>query len=200
MSDWKLAGEHVAFKRPLEAPAVLRPLLERSLYRVSYYLILSDPALSASRRWLGLYEATADNAVQWLQAYTDTTPKMVRYYLPAAPGSGFRAETPIYEGHWRATRDEQSELPWPVPDPQWTDRAAFSQTLVDVEDGAHRVDYRGSSSCRLCGQKNGHEGLRLERWEWPAGYRHYIAEHGVRPSAAFQAFIEGVTAGRGPKR
>ncbi len=121
MSDWKLAGEHVAFKRPLEAPSVLRPSLGRSLYHVSYYLVLSDPALSASGRWLGLYEATGDNAVQWLQAYTDTTPKMVRYYFSAEPGTGFRAETPMYEGHWRATRDEQSELPWPVPDPQWTD-------------------------------------------------------------------------------
>ncbi len=29
----------------------------------------------------------------------------------------------------------------------------------------------------------------LAQWEWPAGFRHYVEDHRVRPSAAFEEFI-----------
>jgi hypothetical protein len=26
-------------------------------------------------------------------------------------------------------------------------------------------------------------------WEWPEGFRHYVADHCVRPSVAFEHFV-----------
>jgi hypothetical protein len=114
---------------------------------------------------------------------------MMRYYILAPTGTGFPSESPLYEGHWRWSIDESSELPWPEPQPKWRDRAAFLGCLDRVEAAATRIAYRGFSRCRLCGQRNGHEALRLARWEWPAGFRHYISDHDVRPSTEFRQFV-----------
>jgi len=105
----------------------------------------------------------------------------------------FVAREPEYEGYWRATIDERSDLPWPTPDTEWTGRAVFLRFLDGIEAHAERIAYRGMSICRVCGRLNGHEGLRLAGWEWPAGYKHYIADHGVRPSLAFERYILGLT-------
>lgn len=85
--------------------------------------------------------------------------------------------------------DGSDTLPWPESDPEWRERDAYLVQLDRVEALATRIVYRGISLCRLCGQKNGHEAFRLGRWEWPSGYRHYIAEHDVRPSQNFIDFI-----------
>jgi hypothetical protein len=95
--------------------------------------------------------------------------------------------------YWRATIDERSDLPWPAPDPEWTGRAVFLRLLDGIETHAERIAYRGLSVCRVCSCHNGYEGLRLAGWEWPAGYRHYIADHGVRPSLAFENHILRLT-------
>lgn len=61
--------------------------------------------------------------------------------------------------------------------------------LDPAERLCERIAYRGHSSCRLCHAKNGFESLRLDGWEWPSGFRHYVEVHGVRPTRAFEAFI-----------
>jgi len=98
---------------------------------------------------------------------------------------------PQYEGHWRASRGDPSELPWPDPEPTWDGRAAFLAALERAEAAAERVAYRGFSLCRICGCTNGSAALRLDEWEWPAGYKHYVVDHDVRPSVAFEAFVLG---------
>jgi hypothetical protein len=42
---------------------------------------------------------------------------------------------PKKEGYWRTTRDEESELPWPIPDPDWDGRIWFLASLDQVEAG-----------------------------------------------------------------
>ena len=69
-------------------------------------------------------------------------------------------------------------------DPEWTGRAVFLRLPDGIE--AHAV-------CRVCSCHDGYEGLRLAGWEWPAGYRHYIADHGVRPSLSFENHILTLT-------
>jgi hypothetical protein len=91
------------------------------------------------------------------------------------------------EGFWRNTHNP--ELPWPEPDPTWDGRDVFLRALDGVERGARRVAFRGYSPCRICGCQNGFQTLETGDWMWPQGYRHYIAEHAVRPSAAFEDFI-----------
>jgi|HubBroStandDraft_1064217.scaffolds.fasta_scaffold501759_2 hypothetical protein len=85
--------------------------------------------------------------------------------------------------------EEVSTLPWPIPAPEWLGRTAFLRKLSMLEAAAERIAYRGKSRCRLCRSENGHEALRFHGWEWPAGYRHYIADHHVRPSGEFEAFV-----------
>jgi hypothetical protein len=96
---------------------------------------------------------------------------------------------PLYEGHWRASYDGESDLPWPQPELDWADWAAFLDALDSAEARAERIAYRGFSHCRICGCMNGSEAFRLAEWEWPAGFRHYVADHCVRPSREFEAFV-----------
>lgn len=51
--------------------------------------------------------------------------------------------------------------------------------------------YKGSSTCRCCGNTNGSGDYKSDGWVWPEGLHHYIAKHNVRPSLAFQEFILG---------
>lgn len=192
LSNWELVAQHVTLRPTADVPESIRRVLSRGLYRITYYVILEDPELPPALRWIRVLESADDKGLQFLQAFTETTPEMVRYYLPTAPGAGFCAKKPVYEGHWRASFDEVSELPWPIPDPSWMKRSEFLQKLDAVESVADGIEYRGISLCRLCGQENGHRAFRLDRWEWPSGFRHYVAEHGVRPSEAFESFIGGV--------
>jgi len=94
-----------------------------------------------------------------------------------------------YEGHWRNNFSEESDLPWPIEDVDWPEKSLFLTALNAVEREAENISYRGISLCRLCGCKDGHRAYRLESWEWPAGFRHYLQEHGVRPSMEFETFI-----------
>lgn len=94
------------------------------------------------------------------------------------------------EGHWRRSRDERSPWRWPQPEHGWPALPAFLEALDRAEAAAERLVYRGISPCRLCGRPNGCVAFRLAGWEWPEGYRHYLADHAVRPTPAFQAFAE----------
>jgi hypothetical protein len=119
------------------------------------------------------------------------------FYVPAPPGdeSGFDARTARYEGLWRAYPDEPSELPWPAVVDDWLARPAFLGVLTGIEANARRIAYRGYSICRFCRCRNRHDSFQLNEWEWPAGFRHYVENHRVRPSAAFEEFILAANTG-----
>jgi hypothetical protein len=97
------------------------------------------------------------------------------------------------EGFWRRHETEDSPLPWPAPDPHWQCPPGFLQKLDALEAVSTHIDWMGSSTCRLCGKPNGHSDFKAGQWLWPQGYRHYIADHRVRPSPAFEAFISSCT-------
>jgi hypothetical protein len=153
-------------------------------------IVVPDPTDPSRRRHAKTYET--DNAGAVLRFARDLSDDNIwRFYVPASIGTegAFEAAEAKYEGHWRASYDEESELPWPKPEHNWAGRAAFLDSLDRVEAVAERVAYRGLSLCRMCGCRNGHEALRMAEWEWPAGFRHYLAAHCVRPSTEFEAFI-----------
>lgn len=92
------------------------------------------------------------------------------------------------EGFWRSAG--QPELPMPTVDAQWRDRNAFISRLAALQRRARSTAYKGSAPCRLCDRRhNGSETFSLFGWEWPSGYIHYLTDHGVRPSAPFEAFV-----------
>jgi hypothetical protein len=113
------------------------------------------------------------------------------------------------EGFW-ATSKSESGAPIPLPYPQhsdvaWKGKKKFLALLEHVEQyggkfGTVRADmFRGFSMCRCCRKPNGSgeytatfdfsKNDRPTVWVWPSGYAHYIREHNVRPSLAFQEFI-----------
>ncbi len=158
-------------------------------------IILPDPVSSSREHWLKVYEIKNEETHLMFAANFSLEDRTCAFYVPAASGEAgtFAAREPEYEGYWRATIDERSDLPWPTPDPEWAGRAVFLRLLDSIEARAERIAYRGISICRVCRCHNGHEGLRLAGWEWPAGYRHYLADHGVRPSLAFENHILTLT-------
>lgn len=98
--------------------------------------------------------------------------------------------SPMREGFWFS--EDEPRLPIPIgADHPWTGLAWFVQCLQKLEVNLQPVAYRGSSRCRLCGQRNGNEEFNSSGWKWPSGYRHYIEDHNVRPSLAFQEFVLG---------
>lgn len=114
-----------------------------------------------------------------------------RFFVPAVPSEkgAFEARTPRREGFWRSRLDADEDLPWPGAQPEWPERDAFLEMLHRAESQAEKIAYRGFSLCRICTCRNGSQSFRLDVWEWPWGYRHYLTEHNVRPSHDFELFI-----------
>jgi len=195
MTRWRLLAEIPAFvRRPL--PEEVRPLVLGN-WRVVGRVILLDPSVPPGENWLNVCEVSEGEHRRFLNWMSDAQPPTSRYYVATSEDTGFRSESPLYEGHWRQSIDEDSEWPWPTPDPDWPGRGVFLERLARIESSAYRVIYRGISRCRVCGESNGHEAFRLRRWEWPAGFRHYVTEHGVRPSADFEALLADHQSGPG---
>jgi len=93
------------------------------------------------------------------------------------------------EGFWYSK--DEPHFPMPVPCP---DRVAFKSAVLRLlslaEEKAHCIQYRGSSSCRLCDlRRNGSYTYVLGGWAWPSGYSHYIDVHNVRPTEEFRKFL-----------
>lgn len=93
------------------------------------------------------------------------------------------------EGFWFSTREPW--FPKPVPSVDWPGRDAFVAKLRKLESTLEPAAYRGVSPCRLCDKTNGNEEYTSGRWTWPSGFLHYIVDHGVRPSLAFEEFVVG---------
>jgi hypothetical protein len=101
------------------------------------------------------------------------------------------------EGHWRW--HAAPDLPMPVTDVDWPGRADFLTKLATVEAAARQRHMKGSSTCRVCGETNGSSSFTFGGWEWPDGFVHYLRDHGVRPTADFEAFVTGFDTGPLPK-
>jgi len=192
VSTWFLTAECRAFTRakPIISVGGLNPWDHNWVPLDEPEIVIPDEKSCSRSRWLRVYEiGDGQNRVKFAYCLEDKT---ASFYLPVAPDApgGLNATAAEYEGHWRGAADEASQLPWPIPASEWTGRTAFLRCLDKLEATAERISYRGRSVCRLCGCTNGHEAFRFHCWEWPAGYRHYIAEHFVRPSDKFERFIE----------
>lgn len=95
-----------------------------------------------------------------------------------------------YEGFWCSK--QQPYLPVPFEEANaWKGQKKFLDALAKKERFAVQRTYRGFSRCRCCDKPNGSADFSLNGWTWPEGYAHYIKEHNVRPSLAFQMFILG---------
>ena len=91
------------------------------------------------------------------------------------------------EGFWY--NDYEKDLPMPVANAEpWDGQEEFLETLNVLEISADSIGKRGFSRCRICGDINGSVEYSLLDWAWPAGFRHYVEVHNVKPSDAFIRF------------
>jgi hypothetical protein len=196
MSTWRLLGD-------LSQPRTREEIRAQSLdgwspwqhhWNSHEYLAIVVPDSEDSNRfrhvdicWVEHHGKMIKFAVDYLES------GMWRFFVPAAPTEegAFEAKSARYEGFWRTSLHADGKLPWPQPEPKWNERAGFLEMLDRAEVAAYRVHYFGYSDCRICGCLNGTKSFRLDVWEWPEGFRHYVAEHEVRPSPEFELFVRG---------
>jgi hypothetical protein len=160
-------------------------------------IVVPDPRDPTKRCHAHIYEVSRASWVTKFaslflpDASNDSANGFWYFYVPATVSTddSFEADAPKVEGYWRRTPDEDSELPWPAPVNEWADREMFLASLDRAEAESVKSAFRGYSFCRLCKCQNGHEEYQILEWKWPAGFRHYVAEHRVRPSLAFENFI-----------
>ena len=190
MPKWRLAGQCPAFspERPAISVGGINPMGLRWVPLDEPEIVI--PNSPSGGHWARIYEIREAGSCVRFAAYLSDD-KMWSFYVPSSSETSetFEAASAKYEGHWRRSADQVSALPWPMPDPTWIGRASFLARLGVLETAAQRVRYRGYSACRLCGKLNGSEGLRWGGWEWPSGFRHYVADHDVKPSGQFEAFV-----------
>lgn len=160
-------------------------------------IVLSDPQDCSRSRHVHVYYAYREG-VPFRFAARQFENGTWRFYIPAqaSDDQAIRAVAARYEGFWCGCKDDKSDLPWPESVADWPGRIALLVALDRVEANAERIAYRGYSPCRLCKCGNGFESLPYAEWEWPAGFRHYVSEHLVRPSADFEKFIRSSGASR----
>lgn len=99
-------------------------------------------------------------------------------------------------GFWREKpepKGSDGNLPFPVKQ-NLTDfvLTAFLDRLDEIEAKAESKHFKGWSTHRWTGEKNGSSEFHYRGWKWPVGYRGYIAD-GVLPSRKFYKFIMGAT-------
>lgn len=99
---------------------------------------------------------------------------------------------PKIEGYWNNAKNDYPEYRMPVEnDTPWPGQTKFLTALTKVQATTHKVYYKGWSGCRLCGEHNGSAEFKSKEWIWPAGLRHYVEQHNVKPSPEFIAYILG---------
>lgn len=100
------------------------------------------------------------------------------------------------EGFWCEKEEKNNlfkEYPYPKENQmKKEDLADFLNKLDKVEKKSPTFRYMGYSTCRICEQRNGTQTYYTDLFAWPEGYKHYIKDHGVQPSAAFVLHIRGL--------
>lgn len=101
-----------------------------------------------------------------------------------------------HEGFWCAKEEKDfifKNLPYPeenqIPEEEIEE---FLQQLISVENTLNKHRYMGYSKCRCCGINNGTGTYFTDVFAWPEGYKHYIKEHKVMPTAGFVLHIRGL--------
>lgn len=92
------------------------------------------------------------------------------------------------EGYWYSAKSPH--LPQPlVRTRPFKGKTEFLAALDEVEAKARRRQFKSFSTCRVCDCDNGRADYIYREWEWPSGYRHYVADHNVEPTDEFRTFI-----------
>ena len=96
-----------------------------------------------------------------------------------------------WEGGLWVNDKDSTEHPIPIPRKYpWKGQKQFLKKLQIVENSVDHEYYKGWSTCRVCGEKNGSITYKSDcGWEWPCGLSHYVEDHNVRPKLSCIKFI-----------
>lgn len=189
---WRLVGEFSKGRTPeeLRAQKIGDWPIWAAPWSVESAIVIPDSFDPSKKRHIGRYSANHHGSlIQFARDMRDDGTTLI--YFPASHGDegSVGAADPKHEGYWRTRIDEESELPWPTSDAVSDGRVEFLRALEVIEEQAERVQYRGFSFCRICKIGNGSLTFRLQEWDWPKGFRHYVAERKIRPTAEFETFV-----------
>jgi hypothetical protein len=104
---------------------------------------------------------------------------------PDRPNSGMKAI-----GYWFNDHHPNFPKPEKYVDQSW-DQSERENVAKYLDSGKKFVTWRGCSTCRMCGKRNGSQCLTDNTYIWPEGFSHYIREHGVKPPDEFINHILG---------
>lgn len=96
-------------------------------------------------------------------------------------------------GYWRDHRKtsksykEYKGLPWPK-ETEWDEdeKEAVLEYLRNAEFTGH---YKGFSTCRICGERNGYSERGDRNYNFPDGLAHYVEEHNVKLPRSFIEYV-----------
>jgi len=192
ISYWRLAGKFPRGRTPeeIKAQTIGDWQIWASPWKHESAIVIPDAFDPEKKRHIGRHSAIhRGSLIQFARDMRDDGTTLIYFPAAAADADAIGAVDPKYEGYWRTRVDEESNLPWPTPEEAWLGRDDFLRALDYVEGRAEVIGYRGFSPCRICGIRNGSQSFRFEEWDWPSGFRHYVAEHVVRPTPEFESFI-----------
>jgi hypothetical protein len=192
ISHWRLAGNFPRGRTPeeIKAQTIGDWQIWAGPWNHESAIVIPDAFDPTKKRRIGRYSAKhLGSLIHFARDMRDDGTTLIYFLAAADDADAIEAVNPKHEGYWRTRVDEESELPWPAPDEAWLGGNDFLRALDRVEGKAEVIRYRGFSPCRICGTRNGSQSFRFEEWDWPSGFRHYVAEHAVRPTAEFESFI-----------
>ncbi len=89
------------------------------------------------------------------------------------------------EGYWWSEQEPHFSRPQVNSFKAYQEKL-FVLTELDIRTAKSNIThFKGYSTCRICGCRNGSQAHTLDGWVWPEGFRHYIDVHNVKPSAEF---------------
>lgn len=92
------------------------------------------------------------------------------------------------EGYWWSK--QEPEYPMPIKsDIPFDNKDVVVKKLVSLQAKISKRYYKGFSTCRCCGERNGTAEYSHKGWKWPEGLIHYIIEHNIEPSLQFKKEI-----------
>ena len=65
--------------------------------------------------------------------------------------------------------------------------------IFNLQILAEKEEYFGCSYCRVCNKSNGGKEYTFDKYVWPEGYLHYIAEHDIKIDPEFENFLDEFT-------
>jgi hypothetical protein len=112
--------------------------------------------------------------------------KFIGFYPPIGYDSRDKINTIM---PWDTGKASFHNRPYPIANTVTTDQTDIITKLQNIQFSAKKIDYMGSSSCRICKGLNGGSEYAIAGFVWPSGYIHYLRDHNVQIEEEFKKFI-----------